>query len=979
MRRIGFLGTGLDADPAWAWLGSLPDASPRRCSLDGFPLDEFDVLWVHASAEPPPLPRETLMGWVSTGGRLLLTQRATSRVVALALERDGPNDGAASSWRHDDDEFWLPEFRALSAFPHVRGLAAYGPHPLFQGMAQGTYVWAPSEGEPYVRAVYARGRQPSHGRAVACERSFVHLNADRIVAWEYAVGAGGVLCVGAFVVLGARDRLLERQLHAVLRNALLGEGIPSAVRPGRPAYWPGAAQQHPPAKLVVPAAPSLDGSLPDLEAGLRVDSHGLMDEAFTVAGRRVLVAGAEQSGVREIWVHPHRVMKDLHVQLGDETPFARDVHVTPAAVRRHLVAGRMVVVETVTAALEHPVVLLEYRLDKGGRRRGVRGAAPLKLTWTIDLRRMWPYPACGLHDLTYAVSPDGRSVAATHSECGGAVAVHAGRPVEWTLRRSATRPAIYCTVSTVLDEPLRLAAVGDASPDGGAAAVGARGVTALTDQRRRHDDRRRDELVSVRSPDAGLNEAFDWAKARLDAFVVDTPGVGRSLAGGYAAARPGWGDGRPGYAWYFGRDACWSALALLAAGDFSAARLVLRFLGATQDVTGKVIHEYTTSGLAHYDAADSTPLYLLLAGRLAQWTGDLAFLEERWPEIERAYRFCLETDTDGDGLIENTRVGHGWIEMGPLGGGHVTLYLAAVWTAALQGLAPVARALGRGGLGDELAARAAAARAALSRFRTDDGYALAIQADGSPVRHRTALTAVPLFLEVVDPAPAAAWLDAMASGAFTTPWGVRLIGRGHPLYNPAGYHAGAVWPLYTGWVSLAEYACHRGEQAYGHLLANARLPFGRALGAFDEVLHGDEERSVAICPDQAWSAAMLVSPVMEGLLGVKPEALDGRLRLAPHLPETWPQCEWRGVRVGNTTLDVRILRPDGRVLLDVRRTSGERLGVTFAPALPPGRAAARALVDGEEVTPRAWERGLCAHGEVRFDVAGEHEIEIWHR
>ena len=54
---------------------------------------------------------------------------------------------------------------------------------------------------------------------------------------------------------------------------------------------------------------------------------------------------------------------------------------------------------------------------------------------------------------------------------------------------------------------------------------------------------------------------------------------------------------------------------------------MLRFLGGAQDVTGKVPHEVTTSGLAHYDAADSTPLYLLLAGRYASWTGDLAFLE----------------------------------------------------------------------------------------------------------------------------------------------------------------------------------------------------------------------------------------------------------------------------------------------------------------------------------------------------------------
>src|SRR5262249_34845135 len=217
-----------------------------------------------------------------------------------------------------------------------------------------------------------------------------------------------------------------------------------------------------------------------------------------------------------------------------------------------------------------------------------------------------------------------------------------------------------------------------------------------------------------------VNRAFEWAKARLDSFFMETPGVGRSLVAGYAASRPGWRDGRPGYAWYFGRDACWTAIALLAAGDYASSRLVLRFLGTTQDVSGKVIHECTASGLAHYDAADSTPLYLLLAARYAAWTGDLVFLEERWAEIERALNFCRESDRDGDGLIENTGVGHGWIELGPLSGAHVTLYLASIWAAALAGLEPVARRLGRGTLADELARDSERARTQIAkRFFVD--------------------------------------------------------------------------------------------------------------------------------------------------------------------------------------------------------------------------------------------------------------------
>ncbi len=968
---------GPGADAAWELLTSLPDVEPRRLSPEHWweVLEGNDLLWVHADDEPPPLPGDVVMPWVERGGRLLLTQRATAGVVALGLEADGPNDTAVRRWRHEDDEF--------GASPHVRGLAAFGSHPLFERLGQGTYVWAPSEGERFVRTVYARGRRPRRGRVVACERAYVHLNADRIVAWEYEIGAGGVLCIGAFVVPAARDRLLTRQLHTLLANAIAGQGVPHQSRDAPVAYWPQpGVTAYEDSNLVLPDRVRLDGPLPGLESPLHVASRALADEAITLAGRRVLVVGGEQRGIREIWSHPYRLLRDFSVTIGGEAPLIRDVQITPLLIQRHLVSRARIVEETVTTALDHPIVLVDYRPEKVGRARGLRAPTDLVLSWRVDLRRTWPYPAGAGGDLRYRRAPNGAALLVTDSTGLPRAGFVASGPAEWRVRPAEEGPILVCELRVALEAPFRIAILGGTSRaelDGAVAALGRRGVAGLSAQRLRHEGQVQEHLVRLRSPDEGLNRAFEWAKSRLDACFVETPGIGRSLVAGYAPSRPGWEDGRPGYAWYFGRDACWTAFALLAAGDYASCRLVLRFLGTSQDVSGKVIHEYTTSGLAHYDAADATPLYLLLAGRYAAWTGDLAFLAERWTEIERAYRFCLETDTDDDGLIENTRVGHGWIEMGPLSGAHVTLYLASIWTAALAALEPLARALGHRALADELAQRALRARARIAKlFRTADGYSLGIMADGTPQRPRTALTAVALLLETVDPAPATAWLDAVGSAGFSAPWGVRLIPREDPLYSPAGYHCGAVWPLYTGWVSLAEYACHRAEQGFTHLLANARLPFAHGQGSFAEVLDGDLGTPAGVCPDQAWSAAMLVSPVIEGMLGARPDALARRLTLAPHLPSGWRECEWRGLHVGHTTLDVRVSALPDRVLLRVRRTAGAHLELTVAPALPPGRRMTDALVDDERLVPRVAESMGCLHAAVSFELADEHDVEIWH-
>ncbi len=977
MPLVAMVAAGADAGAARALLATVPGVAAG--SLDpADPIPEGsvvpDVIWVHASDEPPGLPRERLVPWLERGGRLLLTQHAVTIAGALGLSPDGPNDLVAGTWRHEADELWFPEFRDHRAFPHVRGIAAFGDHPLFAGLGRGTYLWAPAEGETFTRVTYARGSRPAAAAVVGCERSYVHLNADRIVAWEYGVGDGGVLCIGAFIHPAAADPRFAAQLHRLLTNALAGSGIPSASRAGPVAHWPPPGQRAASGEdLRIAVTGELGGVLPQLDSDLVCETDAARDAPYSLAGRRVLVVGSEQGGVREIWLHPHRALAGLVVTVSDHEPRCGGFRVAPWGVRRRLEVGSQAVVETVTTALRDGVALLDYQPEDS-----VPGVASLQLEWIAELRMAWPYAADAGGDMSFRVAPDDRSLVVTRAGGAGATFL-ASHPVAWDVRPVPRQAAVRVRLRTTLERPLRLAVLGGGSPRAWTAALRAlarRGAIGVVRQRVGHERAVRAGAVRLRTPDAGLDAALEWAKLRLDGFRIDTPGVGRSLAAGYAASRPGWGDGRPGYGWYFGRDACWSAWAQLALGDHEGPGEVLRFLGATQDVTGKVIHELTTSGVAHYDAADSTPLYLLLAGRYAAWTGDLALLETEWPRLERAYRFCLATDRDGDGLIENSGVGHGWIEMGPLSGAHVTLYLASVWAAALAALAPAARALGRTALADELTQRAARARSTIARrFRFPDGFALGLHSDGTPQRRNTALTAVPLLLGVIEPESTAAWYDAIAGPAFSAPWGVRLLEESDPLYQPAGYHAGAVWPLYTGWVALAEYRGHRAAPGFGHLAANARLPFARQIGAFDEVLRGDREESAGVCPDQCWSAAMLALPLVEGLLGANPDALGGRLLLTPHLPAAWPEGEWRGLRVGSTRLDLRIAVARERMRARLMRVGGPSLTITLSLPIPETWRGAAVEIDGVGLRPRITASSGCRHAAVTFTAVETHDVE----
>ena len=59
---------------------------------------------------------------------------------------------------------------------------------------------------------------------------------------------------------------------------------------------------------------------------------------------------------------------------------------------------------------------------------------------------------------------------------------------------------------------------------------------------------------------------------------------------------------------------------------------------------------------AYYGSVDATPLFLLLAGRYYDRTGDLATIERLWPHLTAALKWIDQYgDADGDGFVEYAR------------------------------------------------------------------------------------------------------------------------------------------------------------------------------------------------------------------------------------------------------------------------------------------------------------------------------------
>jgi glycogen debranching enzyme len=100
------------------------------------------------------------------------------------------------------------------------------------------------------------------------------------------------------------------------------------------------------------------------------------------------------------------------------------------------------------------------------------------------------------------------------------------------------------------------------------------------------------ETVNMTLPDTQLQQAYDWARVSMIQGMVNNPYLGTGLIAGYRTS----GDtARPGFGWFFGRDALWTSFALNAEGDFADTRTALDFLSHYQRTDGKVPHEISQS------------------------------------------------------------------------------------------------------------------------------------------------------------------------------------------------------------------------------------------------------------------------------------------------------------------------------------------------------------------------------------------------
>ena len=486
-----------------------------------------------------------------------------------------------------------------------------------------------------------------------------------------------------------------------------------------------------------------------------------------------------------------------------------------------------------------------------------------------------------------------------------------------------------------------------------------------------------DSHLRLLLPDAALQSAYTWAQVSMLQGLVANPYLGEGLIAGYARSGT---DGRPGFAWFFGRDALWTSLALDAEGDFETTRTALAFLAKYQRSDGKITHEIAQSAsfvpwfnsLPYaYAAADATPLFILVMDNYLRRSGDTAFVEKHWDNIERARQFLLST-YDVHGFSRNTGVGHGWVEGGPLLPVEHELYQASLATEAWAAFANLSQTLHHDAETSTARTKYTEDKAALNRafwIEEKRRYAFALDQKDAQVDAPSVLAAVPMWFRLLDADKAQAMIGELASPEIQTDWGMRILASDHAKYDDAGYHSGTVWPLFTGWAATGEYRYHAALPAFANLRANALLTFDGSLGHVAEVLSGDYYQPLATAsPHQIWSSAMVVSPLLTGLFGLDTNALEDRVTLSPHLPADWTWFGMQHVKAGPCELSFRYQKTLDAMTYTIERESGV-CHLTLSPAVSARAEVQRVEVNGHKASYQLEASALDQHIHLEVPLA----------
>ena len=431
--------------------------------------------------------------------------------------------------------------------------------------------------------------------------------------------------------------------------------------------------------------------------------------------------------------------------------------------------------------------------------------------------------------------------------------------------------------------------------------------------------------------------------------------------------------GVPWYVALFGRDSLVTAIQMVAFEPDIAAE-TLRVLASRQatrvddwrdEQPGKILHELRVGEMAnlgeipqtpYFGSVDSTPLFLILTGIHATWSGTLELFHELKENIDRALAWIDDYgDSDGDGYVDyQTRSTHGLRNQGwkDSGNGIVmedrALAEPPIALPEVQGdvylawrmMADLCRRDGDEKMAADLAAKADDLYERFNRdfWLPEEGYyAFCKQADGRFSRSIASNSAHALWTGIIDEKRAGQVVERVMQPDMFSGWGIRTLSTEDASYNPIDYQVGSVWPHDNAIIVSGMQRYGYSEQASrvfsGMVTAatsfrHSRLP--ETFAGFARPFSDTPVRYPVACNPQAWAAGT-IPYMLRMALGLQPDAFNRALHIDhPWLPDWLDWVTVHELKVGQDSVDLRYERSHGETLVAVRHKSpGFRVSVRY--------------------------------------------------
>ncbi|MBI3786987.1 MAG: hypothetical protein HY276_01915, partial [Ignavibacteriales bacterium] len=381
-----------------------------------------------------------------------------------------------------------------------------------------------------------------------------------------------------------------------------------------------------------------------------------------------------------------------------------------------------------------------------------------------------------------------------------------------------------------------------------------------------------------------------------------------------------------------------------------------------------------------YIHGDTTPFYICAMFEYYRMTGDVDFIRKSWNSIKRAFDWCVSTDENEDGLMDNAKAGLGALEYGPLTDIQSDIYTAAVWIRALQAMQDLTLAANQSSFQNTVIGHLLKAQKTFNeKFwdKKNQQYAYAFTSKGEQVDIVSPWSSVALMWKIGETSKSAKTIEKLNSAELSADWGMRSISIKSPYFEPLNYNYGAAWPFLTSWVATAQYRHHFALQGYNSLMSSVRHTFDNSLGQVTEVFSGYQniwpQEAVA---HQGFCTGGVVMPFVKGMLGLEGDAVTKAVSFAPHFPANWGKVTVTDFHIGQEYFSFEYKREKSKIILDVAPKNGSPYSLAFAPAISIGSKILSAHVNGQSVRWKEQVSSQTIQPMIEMEIRKTAHIEI---